>query len=77
MVPFGAYLVPTALDTWAVKGHVGSLDVGPIDPEWSEIGKKQRDFPTWPKVPPRPSFEPTIRASQSGIYRSKRNGIRR
>jgi hypothetical protein len=44
MVPFGAYLVPTALDTWAVKGHVESLDVGPIDQNGAKSERSREIF---------------------------------
>jgi len=45
MVPLGACLVPTALDTWAVKGHVGSLDVGPIDQNGAKSERSREIFP--------------------------------
>jgi hypothetical protein len=37
-------LIPTAQDTWAVKGHVGSLDVGPIDQDGAKSERSREIF---------------------------------
>jgi hypothetical protein len=44
MVPLGACLVPAALDTWAVKSHVGSLDVEPIDQNGAKSERSREIF---------------------------------
>jgi hypothetical protein len=40
----GACLIPTALDTWAVKGHVTSLDDGPIDQNGEKVERSREIF---------------------------------
>jgi hypothetical protein len=40
----GACLIPTALDTWPVKGHVRSLDDGPIDQNGEKLERTREIF---------------------------------
>jgi hypothetical protein len=43
--------IPTALDTWAVQGHMGSRDDGPVDQNGAKSERSGEIFPLGQKCP--------------------------